>query len=47
MIGLIIKMLQTNDFHGVSEEVEIAKGKYQFVRSWKQVFRNYKRWLKR
>lgn len=47
MIGLIIKLAQSNDWYGVSQSVEIAKGKNQYARNWKQVIKHYKRWLKK
>jgi hypothetical protein len=35
MIGNIVKLLQTDDFYGISKEIEIAKGKYQLIKSVK------------
>ena len=43
MISEIIENLQTNDFYNVSNNVEIAKGKHQYVTTW----RGFKRKLKR
>ena len=37
MIKSIIDLLQYSDFYGVSEDVDIAKGKYQITKNWKQV----------
>lgn len=42
-ISVIIQLLQTNDFYSVSENVEIAKGKYEYQKSLKQVFTQFKR----
>jgi len=46
MIAKIIELLQSNDFYNVSENVEIAKGKYEIVTSFKDAKRKIKRaWL--
>lgn len=46
MIVDIIKTLQSNDFYGGGEYIEIAKGKHEFVISWKDFKRKIKRqWL--
>lgn len=46
MIKGIIDMLKLNDFVGVSESIEIAKGKHELKDSvrgiWKQSFRELK-----
>lgn len=48
MIVDIIKTLQSNDFYNGGEHIEIAKGKYEFVTSWKDFKRKIKRqWLLR
>ena len=51
MILLIIKLAQAQEWYGVSEVVEIAKGKNQFAQSWGQVKniykRKYKSWRKK
>ena len=44
-IALIIQLLQTHPFKGISEEVEIAKGKYEFITTWSQVKNQFKRRL--
>jgi hypothetical protein len=46
MILLIIKLAQAQEWHGVSETVEIAKGKNQYAQTWKQVWKVYKRKFK-
>jgi hypothetical protein len=48
MISEIINLAQSNRWVGVSENVEIAKGKNKFIRSWKQLLNQIKRrWLKK
>lgn len=39
MINKIIEMLLLSDFYGVSENIEIAKGKYKFTTSIKEQFK--------
>jgi hypothetical protein len=46
MITQILSLLQTNEFYGVSENVEIAKGKYQLPSDFKTVLVKIKRELK-
>jgi hypothetical protein len=46
MILLIIKLAQAQDWYGVSETVEIAKGENQYAQSWGQVKNTYKRKFK-
>ncbi len=46
MISLIIKLAQSNDWYGVSENVEIAKGKNQYAQTFSQVYKQYKRAIK-
>lgn len=46
MISLIIKLAQANEWHGVSEVVEIAKGKNQYKQTWKQTTKHIKRTIK-
>ena len=43
MIADIIKVLQSGDFYGAGEYTEIAKGKYEYV----STFKGFKRKLKR
>lgn len=43
MIKSLIDLLQYSDFYKVSEDVDIAKGKYQIPHNWKQVKNLYKR----
>jgi hypothetical protein len=46
MINLIIKLAMSQEWYGVSDTVEIAKGKNQYIQNWKQVKRLYKRGFK-
>jgi hypothetical protein len=46
MISLIIKLAQSQEWYGVSDTVEIAKGKYQYNQTLKQVAKQYKRKIK-
>jgi hypothetical protein len=43
MIQNILDLLNANDFYSVSENVEIAKGKYQIPNGWKDSFNKIKR----
>lgn len=43
MISNIINLLQTNEFYGQSERMEFAKGKYEIVHTWKDVWYQIKR----
>lgn len=47
MITEIIRLLQTDEFYGVSYNVEIAKGRNQFMTRFEQLKYQMKRWLKR
>lgn len=42
-ITKVIDTLQLDNFYGATENIEIAKGKYQLVRSWKGFVRKLKR----
>ena len=46
MITQIIQLLQSQEWYGVSKEVEIAKGKHQYCYTFKQVKEQYKRAFK-
>jgi hypothetical protein len=46
MITKIIEILQTQPFYNLSEEVEIAKGKYEYVTTFKAGFNKIKRQIK-
>ena len=43
MIKNILKLLSLDTHYGQSEIIEIAKGKYKLVTSWKQGFEQLKR----
>lgn len=50
MIDNIITLLNSNDFYGESELIEIAKGKYKLPKTIKEKSKQRKReklWLKR
>ena len=43
MITETIKLLQSNDWHGVSEAIEIAKGRDEKIHTIKEVIQKIKR----
>ncbi len=43
MIGKVIELLHSDEWHGVSENVEIAKGKHERVTTWKGFWTTLKR----
>lgn len=43
MIKNILDLLALDEHYGQSEIIEIAKGKYQLVKTWKQGFEQIKR----
>jgi hypothetical protein len=43
MIQLIIQLLQINEFYAESENIEIAKGKYNIASTFKQSWKKAKR----
>lgn len=45
-LQLIIQMLQFDDHHDISEEIEIAKGKYKLHSSFRKAIKQVKRDLK-
>ena len=44
---IVLKLLNIDEFYGVSENIEIAKGKYKMPESWKEGFKQIKRYEKR
>jgi hypothetical protein len=47
MINLILKMLMMQEHYNCSEEIEIAKGKYELPTTFKIAFKQLKRrWKK-
>ena len=46
MISSIITILKNDNYYGISENIEIAKGKYKIERSLKKALEKIKRlWL--
>ena len=43
MIKDIVDLLNTDDYYGVSENIDIAKGKYALPHSWGDAFNKIKR----
>lgn len=37
MIGIILDMLEMDEFHNLTEEIEIAKGKYKIPKGGKEI----------
>jgi len=46
MITLIIQLAQSQEWYGVSDVVEIAKGKNQYKETWWQTTKHIKRTIK-
>jgi hypothetical protein len=46
MIDKIIEMLKITDHFGISEEIEIAKGKYKLTDNLKEIYKQEKRQYK-
>ena len=45
MIKGIIELLNTGEHYGISERIDIAKGKYQIPSTWKDLKKHIKRRL--
>lgn len=45
MIKNIVDLLNISDYYGVSENIDIAKGKYEIPLTWKDAWKNIKRRL--
>ena len=43
MIKNVIELLSFNEYYGISENIEIAKGKYEYITSWKRAWEKIKR----
>jgi hypothetical protein len=43
MMKNVLDLLNTSEFYGVSENIEIAKGKYELPTGWKDAFNKIKR----
>lgn len=45
MLRILVELLRVSEFYGLSENIDIAKGKYKLTtsvkESWKQAKRNY------
>ncbi|MDG3582047.1 hypothetical protein [Galbibacter pacificus] len=46
MIVQILKLLQTDNYYGISKEIEIAKGKNELPKSFQEIINQAKRKLK-
>lgn len=46
MITDIIKLVQADEWRGVSQRIEFAKGKNKIKRTWAEVFTHIKRLIK-
>ena len=46
MISEIIKILRSNDFYGAGNYTEIAKGKHEYITTYKAFKRKLKRTIK-
>jgi hypothetical protein len=42
----LLYLLRSNNFYGVSKEIEIAKGRYEYQTSIKQAWEQFKRFRK-
>ena len=47
MVKVIIDLLNVNDFYGQSNDIDIAKGRYKYPTTWKELKQLLKRILKR
>ncbi len=43
MIGLIIELLKLSEFYGVSEIVDVAKGKHEYTGNLKKIYKQQMR----
>ena len=43
MIQLILELLKSDDFYGVSEIVDVAKGKHELTGNLKKIYKQEKR----
>jgi hypothetical protein len=43
MIKSVIELLALSEYYGVSEDIDIAKGKYEYTTSWKKAWVKIKR----
>jgi hypothetical protein len=50
MIKNIIDLLEIDEHYSISKNIEIAKGKYEYITSWKRAWEKIKRnvlWLRK
>ena len=47
MIKTVIDLLNLDNFYGVSKDIDVAKGKYKYPSTWKELKEFIKRKLKR
>jgi hypothetical protein len=47
MIKDILNMLQLDEWVGISENIDIAKGKYRKPKTMKDAIKSYKRWRRK
>ena len=47
MISKLVELLNTMDFYNGSDNIEFAKGAYRCPRTFKEMIKQYKRWLLR
>ena len=47
MIKPILDMMQMDNHYGLSERVEIAYGKYEYISSWKRAWEKLKRLIRK
>jgi len=46
MITNVIRLLQLGDYYNTSPEIEIAKGKYEYISTWRKFVKQAKRMLR-
>ena len=47
MIRDIIELLQFQEWNGTTKNIHIAKGGYRYPRTFKELFKNSYRWLRK
>jgi hypothetical protein len=43
MLAIILDMLEVSEYYGLTDEIEIAKGKNKLCTNWKQAWEQRKR----
>lgn len=46
MINKLLELLQLNDYYGDSKVIDLAKGYHKIPKSYKEVYKQFKRELK-